>query len=377
MNTSDSKIDESSHRRPTASLVLETNNLRAGDSESSVAEGVERLLHRLREQALSIDTLLELVITHDGLSAAVQERLGRAARRPIRFVLLPPDTGYYEAKNLGFDATTSEVVVFGDADCWPEPRWLELLLSPFADDRTRQVVAGRTTYRDDLLGMAATSIDFMYFEGPLGKNTTRNFYANNVAFRRSTFDRHRYRAAPGIYRGHCQRLGLALAESRIPILFVPEARTIHRFPDSRRELYRLRLLRGADTVEMAPHFARSILPRRLEWLGRLGAASALGVLGVRFGLSSRALGHQDQGPLEGAKKLAGLSAVAAISLCDAAGVLGKSTFGFDFGVHDGGFRKGALSYHQDRDRLEGGAGSKRISARAGSGPGRSLQVEPV
>jgi len=54
---------------------------------------------------------------------------GRRARRgagaPIRFVLLPPDTGYYDAKNLGFDATTADVVVFGDAlgdGCQPAVR---------------------------------------------------------------------------------------------------------------------------------------------------------------------------------------------------------------------------------------------------------------
>ena len=44
----------------------------------------------------------------------------------------PEGTGYYEAKNRGFDATTADVVAFGDGDCWPDPAWLETLLAPFA-----------------------------------------------------------------------------------------------------------------------------------------------------------------------------------------------------------------------------------------------------
>src|SRR6185503_11031836 len=113
--------------------------------------------------------------------------------------------------------------------------------------------AGRTTYRDDVLGTAATSIDFMYFPSALAEGCTRNFYANNVAFRREVFAAHGYRSDERIYRGHCQRLGLRLAKAGVPVRYVPRAHTVHRFPDRASELFKLRLLRGADTVEMAPH----------------------------------------------------------------------------------------------------------------------------
>ena len=334
----------------TTALVLETNNLRGnGDSESVIA-GLERLFARLSAQTLPLSALNEVVLTHDGLDPDSCARIERAARRPVRFVDLLPDTGYYEAKNVGFDATTADIVAFADADCWPEPAWLERLLAPFSSTETR-VVAGRTTYRDDILGIAATSIDFMYFDSPFGREATRNFYANNVAFRRDVFAAHRYRAAPGIYRGHCQRLGLELSENGIPIRFVSDARTIHRFPDGKRELLQLRFLRGADTVEMAPHLGDSVLSPPLRWLGHLGTASALGVLAVRLGCSARALGHQSTSELRGFRRLAGLSALAALSAADAAGAVGRSTFGKRFGVHDGGLRENRLHYHGDHDRL--------------------------
>lgn len=317
-------------------LVLETNNLRRG---GDVTKSLERLLQHLRPQLGTVD---ELVVTHDGLVDAERAHLEHAAKRCVRFVELPPGAGYYQAKNLGFDATSADVVAFGDADCWPDRHWLDRLLAPFAADPSVSVVAGRTTYRDDVLGRAATAIDFMYFPSSLGGACTRNFYANNVAFRRDTFARFRYRADPKIYRGHCQRLGMRLAAAGVPIHYQPAAHTVHRFPDTTSELLRLRMLRGADTVQMTPHFSQAFLPPKLGWLGRLGPISPLGVLATRFGFSARTLGVREP---------AAVGVMAAITAADAVGAL-AGAFGVGFGVRDGGLRDGALRYHENRDQLD-------------------------
>ena len=126
--------------------------------------------------------------------------------------------------------------------------------------------------------------------------------------RRDVFAARRYGSAPNTYRGHCQKLGLRLAAEGVCVRFVPEARTIHRFPDRRRELFTLRLLRGADTVEMARPLGDALLPRPLRPLSHLGAASALGVLAIRFGMSARALGKQDMSELRGVRRAAGIVA---------------------------------------------------------------------
>ncbi|HZO15484.1 MAG TPA: hypothetical protein VFB62_19565, partial [Polyangiaceae bacterium] len=183
---------------------------------------------------------------------------------------------------------------------------------------------------------------FMYFASPLGAECTRNFYANNVAFRRDTFARFRYLADPKIYRGHCQRLGMRLAAAGVPVHYEPAAHTVHRFPDTTGELLRLRLLRGADTVQMTRHFSEAFLPPNLTWLGRLGPISPLGVLATRFGFSARTLG---------ARHPASLGVVAAITAADAVGAL-AGAFGVGFGVVDGGLRDGALRYHGNRDQLQ-------------------------
>lgn len=309
---------------PTTALVLETNNLRGGGAGAGrVVDSLRSLLIRLRAQTRSLDTLDELVITHDGLSPKACRSLERAARSSIRFVEIDSDTDYYEAKNRGFDATTADVVAFGDADCLPEPRWLDALFAPFSSPGVK-VVSGRTTYGDGVFGIAATTIDFMYFPSPLGKDCVRNFYANNVAFRREVFAAHRYQPADRIYRGHCQVLGFTLLKEEIPVVFAPIARTIHRLPDTRRELFHLRVLRGRDGAEMTPRLADSVLPKRARWLGRLGPLSASAVMAARFGFSVHHLGKQDMPEVRGSRRARTVGVIAAISLLDGAAALARS-----------------------------------------------------
>jgi hypothetical protein len=357
----------------TVALVVETNNLEGADATADqICDGLARLLGQLRDQTRPLASLHEVVITHDRLEPAHAARLEAVAGRPLALVRVARDIGYYQAKNLGFEATTAAVVAFADADCWPDRAWLERLIAPLVegvddgddgeggDDgdggvgrSPPQVVAGRTTYRGDLLGVAATTIDFMYFPSPLGAGCTRNFYANNVAFRREIFAAHRYHAMHDVYRGHCQVLGLRLQAQGVPIVFEPRARTRHRFPDSARELLALRLLRGQDTVELLPHLATAYLPARLRWAGRLRPL-ALVVLAIRFAHSLRSLGRQDMPAVRGLRALACVAIIAGLSAVDAAGALYRAVAGRrPRAIARGAADAAALSYHQDRDRLVG------------------------
>lgn len=330
----------------TYSLVVETNNLHGeGAGPSAVRDGLLRLLTHLRTQTWPLARLRELVITHDGLSADEAIEIERAAGRSISFVEVGPAVGYYAAKNRGFNATSADVVAFADADCWPNDDWLAHLFAPFADDATH-VVAGRTTYRGDILGIAATTIDFMYFTSPLGEHCTRNFYANNVAFRRAVFEGRGYLLEQGFYRGNCQVLGLALQQDGVKIVFEPRARTIHRAPDTWQEAVRLRLLRGADSVELAPHLAKAYVPDQ-RWVSRVPGL-AFAVLGARWSYSVRALGHQDMPAVHGARWLACVTTMTGISLLDGVGAALK-TAGLDRLLGRGD--DAALSYHREVDGL--------------------------
>jgi hypothetical protein len=288
-----------------------------------------------------------VIVVHAGIAPDAQTRLHDAAGCRLRFVAIDGADEYYAAKDAGLALTRADVVAFADADCWPEPDWLKALLAPFEEDEGVAVVAGRTSYRDDLFGAAATAIDFMYFASPLGHGCTRNFYANNVAFRRDVLADGGY-GAHGFYRGSCQVLGLALQARGIPVRFAGRAHTIHRLPDSARDLLRLRLLRGADAVELAPHLARAYLPRRLRWLARLGPLSGLAVLGVRWSCSLLALKRQRAPSVAGARWFAGAAAVTAIHAADATGAVVR---GLRLGLAAPTRRDQVLGYHHDVDRL--------------------------
>lgn len=336
----------------TYALVLETNNLTGGGADvARTVASLERLFVRLREQTRPLASLAALAVTHDGLPADARAALDRAAGVAIRWVQLAAGVDYYEAKNVGFDAVAdADVVAFADADCWPVPCWLEELIAPFdRDGADVQVSAGRTTYRTDLLGTAASTIDFMYFPTPLGEGCTRNFYANNVAFRRDVFGAFRY-AAHDMYRGHCQILGTRLHRAGIPITFIPAARTIHRFPDRVAELVKLRLLRGEDTIEMTPHLVKTYLPPAAR-IGNLGPVIPLAVLAARFVFSVRSINRQDMPAASGVRWLATVGAIAGLSLLDAAGTVARGLGGWRPAARRDAAAGITLSYHEDHDHL--------------------------
>lgn len=338
-------------------LVLETNNLTGGAAaRETVVATLERLLVRLTRQTVPLASLAQRIVTHDGLDGAAQQRLEAAAGAPLTFVALPAGTGYYEAKNRGFDATDAAVVVFADSDCWPEDRWLASLLAPLADPDVG-AVAGRTLYRparsgrESLWGIAATTIDFMDFPNPDDPRATLNFYANNVAFRRAVFGPRRFPALE-LYRGACQSLGMTLRQDGVALRFAPEARTVHRLPDTVLDFVRLRFLRGADLARLAPSLVEAYAPAPLRALGAaVPPLGATAVLGARFGFSLRALNHQGAPPLDGVPTALAAAAITGISALDAAGaVLGS--LGGRLGARDGRGGERVLRYHRDRDGLD-------------------------
>ena len=333
----------------TASLVLETHNLgESNDGPEEWTRSLCALLRHLREQTQPLTGLAEVVITGRRFPPGAREALSEAAGRAITLVTLPAGADYYESKNLGFDGTTSGIVAFGDTDCWPDAEWLERLLAPFSQIGADAIsaVAGRTTYRRDWLGAAASTIDFLYFQSPLGKECTRNFYANNVAFRREVFAANRYLPEDGVSRGHCQVLGLKLQAQGVKVFFEPRARTIHRFPDSAKAFLRLRLLRGQDTTQLTPKLMQTYAPRPLAKLLSRSPWGPLSVLGLRLGYSVAALGHQDMPALPPVERLKALLAIQAISALDTAGAMLQAA-----GLPIGNASKEQLAYRTNADAL--------------------------
>lgn len=275
-------------------LILETNNLRGGNANrQTVLMSLERLLLHLKKQTLDINSLREIIITHDDISLEEQTGIIRETKLSnLQFVKISTADNYYQAKELGFRESKASIVVFADSDCLPVDGWLEEILLPFEKD-SAEVVSGRTTYDNSTFGIAATTIDFMYFGSVVNPTRTKNFYANNIAFKRDLFNMYHFTPIEGQYRGQCQALGLKLLKSGIPMHFSTKAKTVHRFPDSFLELVKLRIYRGQDTVGLTPFLANAHLPSWLRWLKYCGPVLPTLILIIRFFCSIFSIGRQD------------------------------------------------------------------------------------
>ncbi len=326
-------------------LVLETNNLRGGDAAQDTEASLQHVIGLLAAQTVPLSALSQVVVTHDGLSSTCRDEVVRLAGCAVEFVQIDPACGYYNAKNAGFAATSAarcDHVAFADTDCIPAPDWLARLLAPFAAQQPPAVTVGRTSYAENVVGTALTTLDFMYFPSPLAEKATRNFYANNVVFRRDVFDTHSYQALDGVYRAHCQVLGLRLQEAGVALHYVPGAHTVHRLPDTRVEAIKLRWMRGQDTYGLTPHLVRAYMPERMQWLGRSGPLGPLCVLVARFWFSVRALNHQDLPPLRGVRWLGALALVGVFSAVDMLGAFFRG-----LGFHSAKRSESqSLSYHR-------------------------------
>lgn len=271
-------------KRPEISLVVETENLSAIGAD--VAGSCARLLDHLTRQTFPLSAAREVLVVHEGLSEEDEHRLVLAARRPLRFVRVARGTDHYEAKNRAFEAARGDVVAFADGDCWPCAAWLASLVAPFEDARV-SIVAGRTTYAPGLLGDALTAVDFSL--SPRKKGTVSHFFANNVALRRAAFLPFPYPVGHGTSRGACGALAMSLRKRRVPITFAPAAHTVHRAPESLREVLASRMSRGRDLAVLTPEIAAAHLPQPLSWVGRARSAPLLLLLGREI-VSLRALG---------------------------------------------------------------------------------------
>lgn len=330
-------------------LILETNNLRGGGDPEQALTSLKRLIAKLGAQTLPLQSLAQWIITHDGIDASARADIAAIAGRPIDFVAIDATDSYYEAKNLGFDRVDpdrSDYVAFCDADCTPARDWLEQLLLPFTDGTiiSPVAVAGRTSYSASMIGVALTSIDFMYFPSTLDAIATRNFYANNVAFQRAIFDAFRYRELPGVYRAHCQVMGMRLMAAGIAVRYAPRAHTEHRLPDTRRELLKLRWMRGADSVSLTPFLVRTCLPAALQWLARSGPIGPVCVMAARLFYSLRALNCQDLPRLRGLQRPAAVAILMALSALDTLGAVMRSIVPLARAPVDRKLE--ALSYHR-------------------------------
>ncbi|NER19656.1 MAG: glycosyltransferase [Symploca sp. SIO1C2] len=95
------------------------------------------LISCLRAQTYRAEAVEYLLVdngSHDRTAAIIQTAIKKAASQGITLRYLEEDAiqSSYAARNTGIRAAQGQIIAFTDADCRPQPDWLELLVIPLA-----------------------------------------------------------------------------------------------------------------------------------------------------------------------------------------------------------------------------------------------------
>lgn len=235
---------------PSFSIVLETENLANAD-----VAGLVRSLASLAAQDPSPATANEVLLIDSGDTPT--DLLTQLCQQYpwIQVVTAPAGTGYYQAKMLGANLATGEIVVYYDSDCLYEPHWLRSILTPFVTPpapagaaEAVQVVAGETMTRG--VGPYGTAMALTYifpqFSGQQTLTPTTQYFLNNVAFRRQLLLQHPIPGELPLYRGNCVIHAHDLLQAGYTIWKQPLARATHAPPNGLSHFFWRFLLIGHD-----------------------------------------------------------------------------------------------------------------------------------
>lgn len=145
--------------------------------------------------------------------------------------------GSYAARNKALEQANGELLVFTDADCRPEPTWLETLWQRYLESDRSHLIAGGVTVRKFEPGKPnAMEVYDMAMGLPQARYTRRGYAVTaNLAIPRSAFERvggfddQRFSGGDAEF---CQRAGAA----GIALLYEPTAGVDHPARGEWREL---------------------------------------------------------------------------------------------------------------------------------------------
>jgi glycosyltransferase involved in cell wall biosynthesis len=227
---------------PSFSIVVETENLATAD-----LQGLLDAIACLAAQDPSPSEANEVLLIDSGdIPDAVNQQL--QTQYPwLQIHQAPAGITYYEAKMLGAEIATGEILVYYDSDCIYEPQWLRIMLASFHMPEI-QVVAGETRTRG--IGIYGTAMALAYifpqYSGQQGLQPGSQYYLNNVAFRRSWLLAHPIPTALPLYRGNCVIHAKQLTRDGVTIWRQPAARATHAPPNGWSHFYWRFLLIGYD-----------------------------------------------------------------------------------------------------------------------------------
>lgn len=110
------------------------------------AEQLELCLKALEHQTLASQNY-EVIVVNNNVNDNLEPLIARFSKA---ILVVEPKPGSYSARNAGLDIASGEIIAFTDADCIPEPDWLEKGRARLVATPNCGLVAGniRLFYRD-------------------------------------------------------------------------------------------------------------------------------------------------------------------------------------------------------------------------------------
>ena len=263
---------------PLVSVVTETVTVRPDpDRPGSLADELMQALGGLARQTYPCELIDPVVVVGTDVPAGTAGEIAR--RFPAVRVVETPASNYFAAKNAGARAALGPVVAMLDADCEPQPDWLERLVSGFDTDTA--VVAGRTRYTGGSLWMRALSIPSFGHILETRSGGASGFNLNNVAFRNHVLREHPLEER--IPRnGGCNLLYHELRAAGERVVYEPRAITAPGVDDVRGSRFVAKhFSRGYDGI-VAYRLDEASVLRGTRSIRRFGVAAALAITGRRI-----------------------------------------------------------------------------------------------
>lgn len=125
-------VEGSSTQDPYVSVIIPVYN---------DPNGVRRCLEGLKEQTLS-QSRFEVLVVDNG---STDETRSVIEEFPYELLIEDQISGSYAARNKGIRNANGEILAFTDADCTPEPEWLEAAVTVFQEEDV-DLVSGRVKF---------------------------------------------------------------------------------------------------------------------------------------------------------------------------------------------------------------------------------------